>query len=75
MMSLTQVLGLAAAAFLVAVTAASVPAFAPVRPYERTFVDPDRHVSECGQHRRAISRRACIARLDQETEITLTENE
>ena len=41
MLSLTQIIKLAGAATLVALTAASIPALAPIRPQERIFLDPN----------------------------------
>ena len=65
-MSLTQILSLTGAAFLVALTAASIPALAPIIPYQRILLDLDQRTGECQLHRRAIARRACLARLGQE---------
>ena len=41
---------------------------------QRIFLDLDRQVGECQLHRRAISRRACVARLGQEVRIDTAEN-
>ena len=70
MLSLTRILSLAAAAALVALTAASIPALAP----ERILLDLNRQIGECQLHRRAISRRACVARLGHEVRIDTAEN-
>ncbi len=73
-MTHTQTLSLVGAAIFVALTAASISALAPIRPYQRIFLDLDRQVGECQLHRRAISRRACVARLGQEVRIDTAEN-
>jgi hypothetical protein len=73
-MSLTQILALAGAATLVALTVASIPTLAPIRPYQRIFLDLDRQIGECQLHRRAISRRACLAGLRHEMHIETAEN-
>jgi hypothetical protein len=70
MFPLTRILSLAAAGALVALTAASIPARAgdsaqalrSAEPHEFTF-------TECQALRRAISRRACQARLWREEHI------
>ena len=68
MLSLNQTLMLAGAAALVALTAASIPALAPIKPYQHILME-DRQTGECQQLRRAMSRRACVARLGQEVSI------
>jgi hypothetical protein len=65
MLSLTQIIKLAGAATLVALTAASIPALAPIRPYERIFLDPNPQIGDCQTARPAISRHACLAPLGQ----------
>jgi hypothetical protein len=74
MLSLTRILGLAVAAALVALTAASITALAPVGPHERILLDLNRQIGECQLHRRAISRRACLARVGDEVRIDTAEN-
>ena len=49
-------------------TAASIPALAPIKPYQHILME-DRQTGECQQLRRAMSRRACVARLGQEVSI------
>lgn len=74
MLSLTRTLGLVAAATLIALTAATIPAIAPVGGHEPMFFYLSRQIGECQLHRRAIARRACLARLGQEVPIDTAEN-
>jgi hypothetical protein len=74
MLSLTRILGLAGAAILVALIAASIPALAPIGPHESIFLDLNGQIGECQLHRRAIARRACLARLGHEVQIDTAEN-
>jgi hypothetical protein len=74
MLSFTRILGLAAAAALVALTAASITAIAPVGPHERILLDLNGQIGECQLHRRAIARRACLARAGDEVRIDTAEN-
>jgi hypothetical protein len=81
---LTRILTLAVAVALVALTAASIPAraeeSAPGRhpPIPTTVGQADlnpRQMGECHLQRRAISRRACQARLWHEMDIDTAENQ
>jgi hypothetical protein len=72
MFSLTRILTLAAASALVALTAAGSPARAeePAQGRHKPILTTD----ECHLQRRAISRRACQARLSDEMHIDTAEN-
>ena len=75
MLWLTRILGLAAAAAIVALSAASISALAPVGPNERILLDVNRQIGECQMHRRAISRHACQARLSRELHFATAKND
>ena len=75
MLWLTRILGLAAAAAIVALSAASISALAPVGPNERILLDVNRQIGGCQMHRRAISRRACQARLSRELHFATAKND
>jgi hypothetical protein len=66
MLSLIRVLSLAGAAILVALTAASITALAPIRPNERMLLDLNRQIGQCQLQRRPTARRACLAHLGYE---------
>jgi hypothetical protein len=46
-LSLVHTLALAGVAAVVALSAASIPALAPIRPYDHFLLDQDRHIDEC----------------------------
>lgn len=80
MFPLTRILTLAAAVTLAALTAASGPARAEEsaqgrhQPILTTVGQADLQMGECHLQRRAISRRACQARLWREMHIDTAEN-
>ena len=80
MFTRTRVLTLAAAGVLVALTAAANTARAedsaqgPHQPLLTTARQADLNLGECHLQRRAISRRACQARLWREMQIDTAEN-
>jgi hypothetical protein len=79
MFSLTRVITVTAAGALVALTAASSAraedsAQGPHQPILTTVGQADLKLGECHLRRRAISRRACQARLRDELHIDTAEN-
>ena len=84
MFALTRISSMAAACVLVALTTASIPVRAedtaqdqgPVDPHASILTDQDtqQQMGECHLLRRAISRRACQARLWREEDMDTAEN-
>ena len=74
MAPLTRILSLAAACALVVLTA-STPARAGEFAQKQASVGTHTpQVTQCGMLKRAISRRACVARLEQETPVKTAQN-
>ena len=74
MVTLTRILSLAAACALVVLTA-STPARAGEFAQKQASVGTHTpQVTQCGMLKRAISRRACVARLEQDTPVKTAQN-
>ena len=74
MVPLTRILSLAAACALVVLTA-STPARAGEFAQKQASVGTHTpQVTQCGMLKRAISRRACVARLEQDTPVKTAQN-
>ena len=74
MAPLTRILSLAAACALVVLTA-STPARAGEFAQKQASVGTHTpQVTQCGMLKRAISRRACVARLEQDTPVKTAQN-
>ena len=71
----TQIIGLAAAGALIAFTAVGTPAHADESSQSAGSAPPQASVfKDCQLLRRAISRRACQARLLREEQVDVAEN-
>ena len=74
MVPLTRILSLTAACTLVVLTA-STPASAGELAQKQASVGTHTpQVTQCGLLKRAISRRACVARLEQDTPVKTAQN-
>ena len=74
MVTLTRILSLAAACALVVLTA-STPARAGEFAQKQASVGTHMpQVTQCGMLKRAISRRACVARLEQDAPVKTAQN-
>ncbi len=75
MVPLTRIIGLAAASTLIAFTAVGTPAHADESSQRAGSAPPQASVfTDCQLLRRAISRRACQARLWREEQVDTAEN-
>jgi hypothetical protein len=75
MFPFTHILGLAAAGALIAFTAVGTPAHADETSQSAGSAPPQASVfTDCRHLRRAISRRACVARLSREKQVDVAEN-
>ena len=74
MFPFTHILGLAVAGALIAFTAVGIPAHADDSSQSAGSAPPQASVfTDCQHLRRAISRRACVARLSREEQVDVAE--